>query len=152
MALALRGGAQRVYALLRPGVKGQDLFAAACDVFEGAGEPTQRTKPEGEPLRDGFFHSLGHGVGLQVHEEPSLGRSGAEELVAATWSRSSRAATATATAACGSRTSRSSPRTATSATSFLRARALIELVAQPVAQVGEVHGLVDDQGAEQDRE
>jgi Xaa-Pro aminopeptidase len=73
---------QRVYSLLRPGVKGQDLFAAACDLFEGAGEPTQRTKPEGEPLRDGFFHSLGHGVGLQVHEEPSLGRSGAEELVA----------------------------------------------------------------------
>jgi len=73
---------RRVYALLRPGVKGQDLFAAACDVFEAAGEPTQRTKAEGELLRDGFFHSLGHGVGLQVHEEPSLGRSGAEELVA----------------------------------------------------------------------
>jgi Xaa-Pro aminopeptidase len=51
-------------------------------VFEGAGELTQRTKPEGEALRDGFFHSLGHGVGLQVHEEPSLGRTGAEELVA----------------------------------------------------------------------
>ncbi len=73
---------QRVYALLAPGVKGRDLFAAACDVFEAAGEPTQRTKPEGEPLRDGFFHSLGHGVGLQVHEEPLLGRSGADELVA----------------------------------------------------------------------
>jgi Xaa-Pro aminopeptidase len=73
---------QRVYALLRPGVKGEELFAAACDVFEGAGEPTQRTKADGEPLRDGFFHSLGHGVGLQVHEEPSLGRTGAEELVA----------------------------------------------------------------------
>ena len=73
---------QRVYALLRPGVKGEDLFAAACDVFEDAGEPTQRTKPEGEPLRDGFFHSLGHGVGLQVHEEPSLGRTGTDELVA----------------------------------------------------------------------
>jgi Xaa-Pro aminopeptidase len=72
----------RVYALLQPGVKGRDLFATACDVFEGAGEPTQRTKAEGEPLRDGFFHSLGHGVGLQVHEEPSLGRSGSEELVA----------------------------------------------------------------------
>ena len=73
---------QRVYGLLRPGVKGEDLFAAACDVFEDAGEPTQRTKPEGEPLRDGFFHSLGHGVGLQVHEEPSLGRTGTDELVA----------------------------------------------------------------------
>jgi Xaa-Pro aminopeptidase len=72
---------ERVYERLRPGVTGKDLFAAACDVFEEAGEPTQRTKPEGQPLRDGFFHSLGHGVGLEVHEEPSLGRTGADPLV-----------------------------------------------------------------------
>ena len=72
---------QRVYEQVRPGVTGRDLFAAACEVFEEAGEPTQRTKPEGETLRDGFFHSLGHGVGLEVHEEPSLGRTGADPLV-----------------------------------------------------------------------
>jgi Xaa-Pro aminopeptidase len=72
---------ERVFATLRPGVAGKELFAAACDIFEEAGEPTQRTKPEGEPLRDGFFHSLGHGVGLEVHEEPSLGRSGHDPLV-----------------------------------------------------------------------
>ena len=72
---------QRVYEQVRPGVTGRDLFAAACDVFEEAGEPTQRTKPEGETLRDGFFHSLGHGVGLEVHEEPALGRTGADPLV-----------------------------------------------------------------------
>ena len=72
---------ERVYEQVRPGVTGRDLFAAACDVFEEAGEPTQRTKPEGETLRDGFFHSLGHGVGLEVHEEPSLGRTGADPLV-----------------------------------------------------------------------
>jgi Xaa-Pro aminopeptidase len=72
---------ERVYGQLRPGVTGRDLFATACEVYEEAGEPTQRTKPEGEPLRDGFFHSLGHGVGLEVHEEPSLGRTGADPLV-----------------------------------------------------------------------
>jgi Xaa-Pro aminopeptidase len=72
---------ERVYEQIRPGVTGRELFAVACDVFEEAGEPTQRTKPEGEPLRDGFFHSLGHGVGLEVHEEPSLGRTGADPLV-----------------------------------------------------------------------
>jgi Xaa-Pro aminopeptidase len=33
-------------------------------------------------LEDGFFHSLGHGVGLEVHEEPALGRIGTDELVA----------------------------------------------------------------------
>ena len=42
-----------------PGVTGRELFDRACDVFEAAGEPTQRTKPEGEALVDGFFHSLG---------------------------------------------------------------------------------------------
>ena len=31
-------------------------------------------------LDEGYFHSLGHGVGLEVHEQPSLGRVG-EELV-----------------------------------------------------------------------
>ena len=44
-------------------------------------EPTQRTKAEAESLRDGFFHSLGHGVGLEIHEEPALGRTGADPLV-----------------------------------------------------------------------
>ena len=73
---------RRVYALIRPGVTGREVFDAACDVFEAAGELTQRTKDEGESLSDGFFHSLGHGVGLEVHEEPSLGRTGIEELIA----------------------------------------------------------------------
>jgi Xaa-Pro aminopeptidase len=76
-----RTALDRVYEHVRPGVTGRELFAVACDVFEEAGEPTQRTKPEGETLRDGFFHSLGHGVGLEVHEEPSLGRSGTDPLV-----------------------------------------------------------------------
>jgi Xaa-Pro aminopeptidase len=76
-----RTALERVYESVRPGVTGRDLFAAACGVFEEAGEPTQRTKAEGEPLKDGFFHSLGHGVGLEVHEEPALGRTGADPLV-----------------------------------------------------------------------
>ena len=89
------------------------LFDGTCEVFEAAGYPTQRTKTAGQPLEDGFFHSLGHGVGLEVHEEPVLGLAGARRSSSpATSSPSSRASTGRASAASGSRTSCSSPRTA----------------------------------------
>jgi Xaa-Pro aminopeptidase len=67
---------------VRAGVPALEPYAHACEVYEQAGHPTQRTKARGEVLRDGFFHSLGHGVGLEVHEPPLLGRSGREPLVA----------------------------------------------------------------------
>jgi Xaa-Pro aminopeptidase len=66
----------------RPGVKGVDVYGAACDVFEAAGHPTQRTKKPGETLQHGFFFGLGHGVGLEVHEAPALGRTGQAPLIA----------------------------------------------------------------------
>lgn len=59
---------------VRAGVECRAVFDAACDVVEAAGYPTQRTKAPDEVLRHGFFHGLGHGVGLEVHEAPSLGR------------------------------------------------------------------------------
>jgi Xaa-Pro aminopeptidase len=65
----------RSVAAVRPGVRARDVHGAACDVFEAAGYPTQRTKQPGEVLLDGFFHGLGHGVGLEVHEAPILGQS-----------------------------------------------------------------------------
>jgi Xaa-Pro aminopeptidase len=67
---------------IKPGVKGRELFDIACDVFEEAGQKTQRTKEPGKPLDEGFFHSLGHGVGLEVHEAPYLGQLGDKPLVA----------------------------------------------------------------------
>jgi Xaa-Pro aminopeptidase len=73
---------ERTTAAVRPGVTGVSLYDIACDVFEAAGHPTQRTKAPGEALTEGFFFSLGHGVGLDVHEAPLLGRSGREPLVA----------------------------------------------------------------------
>jgi Xaa-Pro aminopeptidase len=76
-----RDALARVLDATAPGVTGRDLWEVACDVFEAAGQATQRTKRPGEVLDHGFFHSLGHGVGLQVHEEPALGRSGTTALV-----------------------------------------------------------------------
>lgn len=66
---------------IRPGVPGRDVFARVCDLFEAAGYPTQRTKTPGKPLEDGYFHALGHGVGLAVHERPYMGRI-ADDLMA----------------------------------------------------------------------
>jgi Xaa-Pro aminopeptidase len=78
-----RDALARSVAVIAPGVLGRDVWEVACDVFEAAGEPTQRSS-EGwpTPLRDGFFYSLGHGVGLETHEAPGLGPSGREPLVA----------------------------------------------------------------------
>jgi Xaa-Pro aminopeptidase len=61
-------------AMVRPGVAGGDVYAAVCDHFEAAGYPTARSKEPGTVLQDGFFHGLGHGVGLDVHEQPGLSR------------------------------------------------------------------------------
>ncbi|HKT44320.1 MAG TPA: M24 family metallopeptidase [Gaiellaceae bacterium] len=56
----------------KPGVNGRDLMQMACDVFAAEGYPTQLTKKPGEVIDSGFFHGLGHGVGLEVHERPWL--------------------------------------------------------------------------------
>jgi len=76
-----REALELVYPAVRPEARGRDLFDLVCDHFEAAGYTTQRTKQPGAVLEDGFFHSLGHGVGLDVHEQPFLGRLGREELV-----------------------------------------------------------------------
>jgi Xaa-Pro aminopeptidase len=56
---------------VRPGLVGGELNAIASEVFEAAGYPTLRKHTSGE-MDQGFWHSLGHGVGLEVHEGPSL--------------------------------------------------------------------------------
>ncbi len=69
------------FAELRPGVRCRAVYDRACDIVEAAGLPTQRTKEHGKPLEEGFFHSLGHGVGLEIHEAPILGMLDQHELV-----------------------------------------------------------------------
>ena len=73
---------ERALGEIRPGVPGRSVYDLTCEIFEQAGYPTQRTKRPGETLQEGFFHGLGHGVGLEVHEEPSLGRVSDKDLVA----------------------------------------------------------------------
>ena len=57
------------------------VVAQVCELFQEAGYPTQLSKKPGEVLDSGFYHGLGHGVGLDLHESPSLGKIG-HELVA----------------------------------------------------------------------
>jgi Xaa-Pro aminopeptidase len=51
---------QAANALARPGVAAEDVDAAARDVIEKAGYGEQ------------FMHRLGHGLGLDPHEEPYI--------------------------------------------------------------------------------
>ena len=60
---------------IQAGTTGEAVHGAVCDVFEVEGYPTQRTD---ESTEDGFNHSTGHGVGLDVHEAPYLALEGGE--------------------------------------------------------------------------
>jgi Xaa-Pro aminopeptidase len=61
---------------VKPGVNGRKLYEGVCELFHNAGYPTQLHKQPGQVLEDGFFHGLGHGVGLEVHELPAMSRTG----------------------------------------------------------------------------
>lgn len=71
----------RAISEVKPGADAKAIFNGTCEIFEAAGEPTQRTKQAGQALADGFFHGLGHGVGLEVHEAPGMGRVSDKQLV-----------------------------------------------------------------------
>jgi Xaa-Pro aminopeptidase len=58
-------GALRV---IRSGVNGRDVHRGVVAEFENRGYRTVRS----EKGSSGFFHGLGHGVGLSIHERPRL--------------------------------------------------------------------------------
>jgi len=56
---------------LEPGVHCPDYQRRACELFEERGHPTIEKNPQ---TQEGYVHSLGHGLGLNVHERPWFGR------------------------------------------------------------------------------
>lgn len=58
-------------AAIRPGVNGRDVHSAVLKVYEEAGFGGDGRGPR-------MIHGTGHGVGLDIHEVPSLGSSGGE--------------------------------------------------------------------------
>lgn len=49
-----------------------------CDLFEAKGHPTIQSNPQTE---EGYVHSLGHGVGLNIHERPWFGKNAASDEI-----------------------------------------------------------------------
>jgi len=54
---------------LKAGEKAGTYQTFVCDFFEKLGHETPRTNPQ---VTNGYVHSLGHGIGLNVHEKPTL--------------------------------------------------------------------------------
>jgi len=54
---------------IQAGALGSHVYDVCCDVLEKAGYETTRG---GKKITKGMTHSLGHGVGLQIHESPRI--------------------------------------------------------------------------------
>jgi Xaa-Pro aminopeptidase len=54
---------------VRPGASGQAIHREIQDLFTARGYPTGMR----DGRMQGFFHGTGHGLGLQIHEPPSIG-------------------------------------------------------------------------------
>ncbi|QLG47428.1 M24 family metallopeptidase [Natrinema halophilum] len=70
-----RGAYEAALETVEAGVTGAAVHDAACDVIEDAGYETLRSDPNAET---GFIHSTGHGVGLDIHEQPSVSPAGGD--------------------------------------------------------------------------
>lgn len=66
--------------MIQAGVNGKDVHQKVSDVLHERGYRTLvHDQEEGNPLRKGFIHGTGHGVGLEIHEAPRISHA-ADEL------------------------------------------------------------------------
>ncbi len=63
-------GQRRALEALVPGAEGQPIQDGVRNFFTESGYPTEQRNGRWQ----GFFHGLGHGLGLELHEEPRIAR------------------------------------------------------------------------------
>lgn len=63
-------GVRLGHGMLRPGVDGMRVHGAIQELFERQGYRTGVVNGR----MQGFFHGTGHGLGLEIHEPPSIGK------------------------------------------------------------------------------
>lgn len=63
-------GQRRALKAIRPGNDGGLTHSGLVDYFASQGYPTRRHRGRWQ----GFFHGTGHGLGLEIHEEPRFAR------------------------------------------------------------------------------
>ena len=66
---------QQIMAELQLNKRCDTFQERTCELFEQRGHPTIRSNPKTEV---GYVHSLGHGLGLNVHERPWFGKDASE--------------------------------------------------------------------------
>ena len=66
----VKAAQEKAFQSITPKVKARDIDAVARKVIENAG------------YGEYFVHGLGHGVGLEIHEPPSLSRESKDRLMA----------------------------------------------------------------------
>lgn len=62
----------------RVGMPAKAMQEAVQDYFESKGHPTSRSHPG---TNEGYVHGLGHGIGLNIHERPSISHLSQDTLV-----------------------------------------------------------------------
>ena len=67
---------QQIFKELKAGTSCADYQNRTCQLFEDQGHPTVQSNPQ---TQAGYVHSLGHGLGLHVHERPWFGKNATEK-------------------------------------------------------------------------
>jgi Xaa-Pro aminopeptidase len=72
----VREAQRRATEAVRAGTTGEVLNRIACEYLAEQGYATRLGRDAAAPLEEGFIHYLGHGLGLELHEAPTLDEGG----------------------------------------------------------------------------